>query len=73
MDVRSKLVICCKFDDDPVNPKEKKQPPTLKNTQYFGIIVICSFKTKNLLYTKNLEFIYSHMLINSINIYNLII
>lgn len=26
MDVKSELEICCKFEDDPVNPKEKKTP-----------------------------------------------
>lgn len=31
VDVKSKLEICCKFDDDTVNPKEIKKP-TFKNT-----------------------------------------
>lgn len=63
MDVKSKLVICFKFDDDPVNPKEKKLHMHIKKYIVFWDIILWFSKTKNLLYTKNLEiylFIYAH-------------
>lgn len=53
--MKSKLEICCGFDDDPVNPK-KNQNKYLKIFAYYVVsqdIVTWSFKTENLFHTNN--------------------